>query len=842
MTLANGAHVSIDGISLMLAEDEDGEHYEQGFESLFAPTQAIAGEVAKEQIRPEKLLWSLTDASGGEGGLIYYPQDPTTYDVGSLINPTTRGKLTTRAQRYRTSLARAGSNADTGSRPAGISTFTHGIIFWEDNLIQSINGIGWVATQDTSPAMTGTSYSDAISDGTNAAGLPGFGGTANLVPVVSADASTIAWLDADTGTTVFGQDRGAVGCVLDGVPYVFSGAVAGLTLYKKAAVMDSAADWAGTTVYPTAIIPVGIWGEDFWTDCEAAEASLFFSYSSQNQCFVWESRADVGRPFWTGPPGFAGKKLVYSSNVLFVLGNQSTSGGRKYAGVWAIPLARREPLFVAAPRKHKNTELRDFSIGCAGQGPFIYAADAGAGKVFVYDIERNALSLFDDLANGGTGDGTSFSPYVNLLDPATASIERTQDWGGKGSATLTNGWFAETNCTITRSTAVGGKHGAQALRLSSTASGNMATITDTGLGGIEVSPSTAYAVSIWFRAGASVRACNAIIRWYDSSGTIISSTTGSDTNDAVGSWTEVTATGTSPATATTAAIAAQVQSTGAGSELHYIDATNFQQGATVGTDRMAFLALHGTRLYTATYKPLDNTGTSLQIISWDDLLPENRDDSQTISATWESAEWDNGLPMEIKALIGFYVTFEVTDTGTTSGLIANSRITVSYAIDGGSYTDTTVITSATTPSGAKGRVFIQASTGTTTIKYTRLKVKATLDNNATAGVAPPILYGITPESQLMAYARTWNLVARVENEESNERPRNRQHSAAQIRDLLIALATNKDLVTLLDGYNRPQGGTDGTHFTTHTVMVEDPVFRVRSEGLEVARLKLRSVS
>src|SRR3990167_8861658 len=827
----------------MLAEDEDGEHYEQGFESLFAPTQAIAGEVAKEQIRPEKLLWSLTDASGGEGGLIYYPQDPTTYDVGSLINPTTRGKLTTRAQRYRTSLARAGSNADTGSRPAGISTYTHGFIWWEDNLIQSINGLGWVATQDTSPAMTGTSYSDAISDGTTAAGLPAVGNAANIVPTVSADSSTIAWVDTESGTTVFSQTAGsgAVGCVLDGVPYVFS-YVSTLTLYKKAAVMDSIADWAGTVVYPTGIVPVGLWGEDYWTDCEAAETSLFFSYSSQNQCFVWESRADVGRPFGTGPPGFAGKRLVSSSGVLFVLGNQATSGGRKYAGMWAIPLSRREPIFVAAPRKHKNTELRDFSIGCAGQGAYIYAADAGAGKMFVYDIERNALSLFDDLANGGTGDGTSFSPYVNLMPTGATSIEANATTGGKGAASLVDGWFAETNCTATRSTTVGGRRGPQALRLSWTAGGNMAAITDTGLGGTEGSPSTAYAVSIWFRAGASVRDCNSIIRWYDSTGCIISSTTGTDAADAVGSWTEVTATGTSPATAATAAIAAQVQATGAGSELHYIDATNFQQGATVGTDRMAFLALHGTRLYTATYKPLDNTGTSLQIISWDDLLPENRDDSQAISATWESAEWDNGLPMEIKALIGFYVTFEVTDTGTTSGLIANSRITVSYAIDGGAYTDTTVITSATTPSGAKGRVFIQASDGTTTIKYSRLKVKATLDNNATAGVAPPILFGITPESQLMAYARTWNIVALVENEESNERPRNRQHSAAQIRDLLIALATNKDLVTFLDGYDRPQGGTDGTHFTSHTVMVEDPVFKVRSEGLEVARIKLRSVS
>src|SRR3990167_9586353 len=201
----------------MIFNDEPDETgYDEDFESLFAPTQAIAGEVAKEQIRPEKLLWSLTDASGGEGGLIYYPQDPTTYDIGSLVNVTTRGKLTTRARRYRESLARAGSNADTGSRPAGISTFTHGLIFWEDNLIQSINGIGWVATQDTSPAMTAAGYPGAISDGANAAGLAFTTAHDNLIPVGSADASTIAWNDAQTGVTLAAP---IAGCVLDGLPY-----------------------------------------------------------------------------------------------------------------------------------------------------------------------------------------------------------------------------------------------------------------------------------------------------------------------------------------------------------------------------------------------------------------------------------------------------------------------------------------------------------------------------------------------------------------------------------------------------------------------------------------------
>ena len=91
--LASGAHVSIGGVEYMLAEDEEQGHYVHQFETLFANATAIAGETAKSQLRPEKLLWSMTDWSGGEGARIYYPTDPTRYDVGSLVNVTEPSRL-----------------------------------------------------------------------------------------------------------------------------------------------------------------------------------------------------------------------------------------------------------------------------------------------------------------------------------------------------------------------------------------------------------------------------------------------------------------------------------------------------------------------------------------------------------------------------------------------------------------------------------------------------------------------------------------------------------------------------------------------------------------------------
>jgi len=558
------------------------------------------------------------------------------------------------------------------------------------------------------------------------------------------------------------------------------------------------------------------------------------------QGFVWECRNDVGRPFWVSPPGFSIKKLVYNTGILFAIGNQSSSGGKKFGGIWAIPLATRSPIFISAPRKHRNSQLTDFSVGCPGPGATIFAGDATSGKVFLYDIERDAISLFDDLANGGTGDGMSFTPYDNLLSFQQASIEIGQTYRHPLYASAVDGWGPEANCTLTRSVTQQ-YSGLSSLLLTPSPSGTISAITDTGTAGAPVSGSTQYTAGAWFRAQTAARSCNVIIRWYDSSGTIISSSSGSTVSDSTSAWTQATVTDTSPSNAVYAAVAVQVASTSSPADPHYVDAVILRAGASVASagQKIAFLNLHGTRLFGATYDPLsDGTTTSLQVFSYDDLVIENRDSSQSITGTLETAQWDMGLPMEQKALIGFRVTYEITDAATASGLIANSRIKVEYSLDGAAYATAATITSATSPVGAKGDHFVQLSDGTTTYKFNRLKVRLTLDNNATAGVAPPVLLGVTVEAQPIAYARIWDLAVQVEDEEQNLRPASRAEAGSQIHADLVALATNKDLVTFLDGAWSDQPAI----YDTHTVIVESPRSVLGdSIGNGTMALRLRSV-
>src|SRR6185369_12952483 len=114
--LSSGAHVSIGGVEYVLANQE--RPYIHRFESLFSQSTAIAGEIAKQQLRPEKMLWSWTDVSGGEGYPIYYPQNSNTYDIASGINISNAGLITTRPRRRVTAVARSGSSATVSNRPA----------------------------------------------------------------------------------------------------------------------------------------------------------------------------------------------------------------------------------------------------------------------------------------------------------------------------------------------------------------------------------------------------------------------------------------------------------------------------------------------------------------------------------------------------------------------------------------------------------------------------------------------------------------------------------------------------------------------------------------------------
>jgi hypothetical protein len=88
-------HFELNGVKYRAAEDASGGHYSYQ-EQTFRPTNfaVVQGEANKFQIRPDILLWSWTDWSGGAGQLKFDQQEPNRAMVLENVDPFSKpGKL-----------------------------------------------------------------------------------------------------------------------------------------------------------------------------------------------------------------------------------------------------------------------------------------------------------------------------------------------------------------------------------------------------------------------------------------------------------------------------------------------------------------------------------------------------------------------------------------------------------------------------------------------------------------------------------------------------------------------------------------------------------------------------
>lgn len=248
--------------------------------------------------------------------------------------------------------------------------------------------------------------------------------------------------------------------------------------------------------------------------------------------------------------------------------------------------------------------------------------------------------------------------------------------------------------------------------------------------------------------------------------------------------------------------------------------------ALTATAGVGSMLTSGTKRIVACYTP-GAEGTTYTIYAYND--DETRESVGSLSYTLDSGTWDFDQPHVSKGLAGFHVVWQVEGT-TTSGLLANQRITVSYAADGGSYVNCTPVTSATTPSsGVKGRHFVAVTTGSSTPKFHNLKVRVTLDNNATNGVKPPILCSVTPEAIPFEDRETWTLALRCKDD------RETGSRGDLLRDNLRTLKSSRAAVTFLDGYRYPKEKQASSSHVVFVDALEDVIVRA-GEGTVRVRL------
>jgi Spherulation-specific family 4/Carbohydrate binding domain len=181
------------------------------------------------------------------------------------------------------------------------------------------------------------------------------------------------------------------------------------------------------------------------------------------------------------------------------------------------------------------------------------------------------IILFD---SGGQEGGGVAGAGFNWLGPSTAQNASFE--GGVGS------WSAYSGCSVAETSAQA-HSGSDSLAVTATGTSNMLAVCWGASGytsGLPVTAGDTVVLSAWFRASTVSRNCQPTVQWYNSSGSLLSSSFGSATADTTTGWTQVSGTSfTAPANAAYALPVAEIQAPAGSGEVHYVDDVYFYVSA-----------------------------------------------------------------------------------------------------------------------------------------------------------------------------------------------------------------------------------------------------------------------
>lgn len=395
MGLASGADVKIGDYEFVI--DKSAEtHYARSWEPILDRNPSVVGEIGKRHLKGDRLLWSMTDWSGGEGNRLWYQDDPTVYETSDSLNGRIRGQLTGRPDRDVDSV----TYADQRDRPT----------------LQVADGALWLGGSQTLAYNTdGSSTWTAKTSGIS---------SPSIITAMAGDHEYLyytAWESTASGTRIVrrvDQASAAADVVSSGT---------GLAVYAGLTIMAGRLyAWTGRRlheldifqsvplaskhrrkVYDTGVDPAtaNVFGTKWWADAISTENSVVFFYSTAQLSNVYEYKGGVGRPLWRGPYGFTVKSAAYQNGIIFLAGHWGGSGNTGWGGMYAIPLDTRRAVFVGWFRKFDNANLQMQEM-CGSYGPNILITAARTGRVFNYDADLDAISMVEDFE--GT-DGMSFT-------------------------------------------------------------------------------------------------------------------------------------------------------------------------------------------------------------------------------------------------------------------------------------------------------------------------------------------------------------------------------------------------------------------------------------------------
>lgn len=227
----------------------------------------------------------------------------------------------------------------------------------------------------------------------------------------------------------------------------------------------------------------------------------------------------------------------------------------------------------------------------------------------------------------------AFSSLLNRVSVTAVGHTNVLSVEDATLATTAGTWTAIVGCSVARSTAFGSS-GTSSLAVTATGAGTMSART-----GLYAIPTDGQSVAVRadLRPDGSARTVRMLLRWHNASGTLLSTSTGSNVSEVGVAWTTVTATGVPPAGATQVQVGVEVVSAASG-EIHYVDKVALHNGSTAlwcpgGLYDAQTILVERSTDDGVTWETLDEVdgNVATQTAAVDDYAPE-RDQTNTYRA------------------------------------------------------------------------------------------------------------------------------------------------------------------------------------------------------------------
>jgi len=242
-----------------------------------------------------------------------------------------------------------------------------------------------------------------------------------------------------------------------------------------------------------------------------------------------------------------------------------------------------------------------------------------------YTVQLDSPNTPTIVSSLGTYPGTSLPCVVLTVNAFDNYLTTNQAALVNGNTT---GWTAGGGTTLSAATSPTPPTAEGTYSLQMAGSGTLSATTPTGTSGIAVTVGQTYSGLASFRSASTARNATVGIAWYNSSGTLLSTSTSSAVSDVSSAWTQASITAAAPANAAFAAIVLTVSSAG---ENHFVvemglfpgTVSTWARGGLVGSTTLSILRSDGVyvRLASTTNPTSIPVGTQSVVVYDPECVP-----------------------------------------------------------------------------------------------------------------------------------------------------------------------------------------------------------------------------